>query len=84
MAPLYHRYHILNKQRSQNVRTQLWDSDLWEELLARYIGRNETLDLVRALHTFSFQNEEESSLVAHKHKLTEFSEAEVRRERITE
>ena len=26
MTPLYHRYHILNKQRSQNVRTQLWDS----------------------------------------------------------
>ena len=23
MTPLYHRYHIFNKQRSQNVRTQL-------------------------------------------------------------
>jgi hypothetical protein len=26
MTPLYHRYHVLSKQRSQNVRTQLWDS----------------------------------------------------------
>jgi hypothetical protein len=36
ITPLYHRYYILNEQRSQNVRTQLW---------AQFIGRNETLDL---------------------------------------
>ena len=38
MTPIYHRYYVLNKrpvkQRSQNVRTQLWDSIHWPEIAA--------------------------------------------------
>ena len=44
MTPLYHRYHILNKQRSQNVRTQLWDSIHWPKIL-----HLDTFGRVRAL-----------------------------------
>ena len=39
MIPIYHGYYVLNKrpvkQRSQNVRTQLWDSIHWPKWDAR-------------------------------------------------
>ena len=43
MTPLYHRYHVLNEQRSQNVRTQLWHPIHWP----KWHGRSEPLPYLK-------------------------------------